>query len=997
MRVRSGWWTQRFARLSQGIPTSPTLEAPAWRELGTAPTERADLDGSTVDHTPPDGAAAPHEAARLARASGPPLRRVEQFVLLERIGAGGMGEVYAAFDDKLERKVAIKLVATHGGDDRARQRLLREAQALARLSHPNVVTVYEVGTLPDGGLFIAMELVKGKTLWAWQRERPRTWRELVAMYSEAGHGLAAAHSSGIVHRDFKPDNVLVGDDGRVRVVDFGLALAGEAPPDQAPGTIPDATPRPRSALTIAGRVAGTPGYMAPEQLAGAAIDARADQFSFCVALYEALHGERPEAGGEGGVVGATRAARRGEAEPSYPRWLGDAVTRGLAHDPAERFATMAALLVELTRHRERTRRRLVAAGLVGALATGVVAAAALRGAGDPPCPLATGELTGVWDAATRQRSEVAVLGTGAPFAAVAWASTATAFDRYAQRWLGAQQAACEATHVRHVQSPALLDLRIECLAGRRRSLAAAADVLQGQPAQAVAHAGELLASLGDIERCADSGALLEPGAAAPASPAAQQRAAAIRQQLAGASARLAAWDAAGAEPVVAAAARLETGLGDDGVRAELRYIQARVKLARGEVREAIAVFDQALSLAVASHHDELPADIWVTLALDVGTVEQRPADIEQWLALGEAWLRRLGHPSDSRRVGVEHARGTLALIGGKPRDAVIALSRATTTAETLWGKDDPRLIPLLRDRALAQARAGQPRPAADDDERALAIGLAAWGPDYPDIASTRSALGLLYIEQLGDVARGEREVTLALRLFSAQLGADSNEVAACEQALSVAGQYRGDYAAALTHAERAEQIYARRSGVDHARHGESLMGVGVLRFMRKDFAGSLAAYEAAYPILAAALGASHTTVGVLHSNTGETLLALGRPDAALAEFQHAIDILTDRLGPDHPDLALPLKGAGLVRLRRGQPLDAVAPLERALALSTRAAGDPQELAEIRWALARALRALGRDPARSRELATAALAAYRGLGSESADRVTDITRWLAGAR
>ena len=673
------------------------------------------------------------------------------------------------------------------------------------------------------------------------------------------------------------------------------------------------------------------------------------------------------------------------------------MTRGLARDRGERFATMAALLAELARHRDRTRRLVVAAALVGALATGGVAAAALRGSGEPPCPLATGELTGVWDAASRQRSEVAVpRHRRAVRGERMGVDAATAFDHYAQRWLGAQQAACEATHVRHVQSPALLDRRIECLAGRRRSLAAAADVLQGQPAQAVGHAGELVASLGDIERCADTSTMRDPDAPAPASPAAQQRAAAIRQQLAGASARLAAGDLAGAEPVVAAAGQLAHGLDDDTVRAELLYVQARVKLARGDVGDAVEDFDQAIAVAVASRNDELPPDVWVTEALDVGTSDQRPADIQRSLALGEAWIRRLGHASDSRRVGVEHARGKLQLVAGKPRDAIPPLSQALTTAVALWGKDDPRLIPILRDRALAQAGVGQPRPALDDYERALAIGLHAWGPDYPDIAATRSALGLLYIQQL-EVARGEREVTLALRLFSAQLGADSNEVANCEQALSLAGQFRGDYAAALAHAERAEQIYARRSGPDHMRHGEALNGVGVLRFMRKDFAGSLAAYEAAAPILSAALGKSHHTVGVLHSNTGETLLALGRPEAAQREFQQAVDILTDSQDADHADLALPLKGIGLAHLQRGQPLDAVAPLEQALALSIRAAGDPQETAEIRWVLARTLRALGREPARARELATAALATYRGLGSESADRVQEITRWLAGAR
>ncbi|HEX2687479.1 MAG TPA: serine/threonine-protein kinase, partial [Kofleriaceae bacterium] len=393
-------------------PTSPTIEAYALRKPGAVrEAQRSALDPApAVDPTAPGDADGPDRAAGPRRS---PPRRVAQFVLLDRLGAGGMGEVFAAFDEKLERKVAIKLVASHRGDDRAQERLLREAQALARLSHPNVVTVYEVDTLPEGGLFIAMEMVKGQTLLSWQRGT-RAWRDLVAMYAAAGEGLAAAHRAGIVHRDFKPENVLVGDDGRVRVVDFGLAFAAGPEPGSPAAAVaaaarvaadrteairdPDdpglAAPPPAPALTAAGTVVGTPGYMAPEQFAGATPDARTDQHSFCVALYEALHGERPYA--DLAFLSDERPALR-RTEPdlaTYPRWLWDVMMRGLALDPAQRFASMEVLLAELTRSRERTRRRLA----TGAAMLGVVAAlglwsAALFRRDDPPCPPATGELT----------------------------------------------------------------------------------------------------------------------------------------------------------------------------------------------------------------------------------------------------------------------------------------------------------------------------------------------------------------------------------------------------------------------------------------------------------------------------------------------------------------------------------------------------------------------------------------------------------------------------
>jgi tetratricopeptide (TPR) repeat protein len=974
-------------------PTQPTVVG---HQRLDAPL-KVNPGGSTVSWHPDD---TPSDAD--GAAPGPLLRRVAQFVLLERLGAGGMGVVFAAFDEKLERKVAIKLVATGGGSERAQQRLLREAQAQGRLSHPNVVTVYEVGTLPEGELFIAMELVKGDTLRAWQEAGPRAWPEIVAHYVAAGAGLAAAHRAGIVHRDFKPDNVLIGDDGRVRVADFGLAFASEvtpAPDLEQPRT---SSRDSRPALTVAGAVVGTPGYMAPEQFAGATVDARTDQFSFCVALYEALHGERPNAD-HAFASGARPPLRRSEPDPAYPRWLWDVVVRGLAHDPDARFPSMDALLVELTRSRARTRRRaLVGGALLGVLVTAGVASAALLGGRAPePCPRPVGELAGVWDPLTKPRIHAALLATGAPFAAAVWTSTEAAFDRYATRWVDAQQAACAATHVRHVQSPELLDRRVECLAGRRRSLAAAAEVLQTRPAQAVAHAGEVLASLGDIDLCADTGVLLQLGptasSATPTGALAQAKATEVRSQLAKATALLATRDVAAAEPRLREAQILETVLHDDAVRAELRYVESRVKLLRGAVAESIRLANESVELAVATHNDELPADVWLNLVVSASSLEQRPTEIEMWLRQGDAWLRRLGHENDARRIIGEHARAKLALTAGHANESLATLSQAIVDAERLWGDRDPRLAALLRDRAIVHARLGHAKPAVADGERSLELGIAAWGPEYPDIASTRRVLGLMYLEQLGQIDRGEQEISIALQLYRNQLGSDSLEVANCEQALSQVGQYRGDYRQALEHAERAERIYAKRLGADHPRHGEALMGLGVLRFMRRDFAGSLAAYKAAFPSMQTALGPNHTSVALLLSNTGETELALGHADAAQPNFEKALAIFTRELGPEHADLALPLKGLGLAQLDRGRPRDAIPYLEKALALRTQsaAANDPQEVAEIRWGLARALRATRQASARVATLARDALDGYRALGADWATRVQEIERWTSG--
>jgi serine/threonine protein kinase len=302
---------------------------------------------------------------------------VGRYIVVERLGAGGMGVVYAADDPVLARRVALKLIhAAHRSDTggRWRERLLQEARAIARLSHPNVIAVYDVGWFGEQ-IHVAMELVEGASLRAWLGGRPRGWREVLPIFAAAAHGLNAAHAAGLVHRDFKPDNVLVGHDGRVRVMDFGLArwLADEGSPTPPAGAAgPDSTtaaaaidagrPATDRRLTISGALVGTPGYIAPEVMCGRPADSRSDQFSFCVALHEALTGHRPVWFSSSGSLAKVEPAWPG---PRIPRWLRAAVRQGLHGDPLRRHPSMAALAIMLETG---PRRRRVAAALLGALA-----------------------------------------------------------------------------------------------------------------------------------------------------------------------------------------------------------------------------------------------------------------------------------------------------------------------------------------------------------------------------------------------------------------------------------------------------------------------------------------------------------------------------------------------------------------------------------------------------------------------------------------------------
>jgi eukaryotic-like serine/threonine-protein kinase len=287
---------------------------------------------------------------------------IGRYHVRHELGRGGMGIVYSAFDPHLHRDVALKLLrADVFGDKRSawEGRLLREARAMAQLADPHVVVVHDVGTF-EGHVFVAMELVKGRTLREWQAERERSTEEILDAFLQAGRGLRAAHRAGLVHRDFKPANVLVGDDGRVRVTDFGLVR-----PERSDEPRPSAAPH-MTALTRTGGVVGTPAYMSPEQFRREDADARSDQFSFSVALYEALYGERPFRAkntkelAEAVINGRRRPVPRSANVPTPIR---DALLRGLATDPSARFPSMDAMLEALTQRRTRRAPILVAASI----------------------------------------------------------------------------------------------------------------------------------------------------------------------------------------------------------------------------------------------------------------------------------------------------------------------------------------------------------------------------------------------------------------------------------------------------------------------------------------------------------------------------------------------------------------------------------------------------------------------------------------------------------
>ena len=372
-------------------------------------------------------------------------RTVGRYTLSDRLGSGGMGVVYLAHDPELDREVAIKLLPPlpHHRLHGAKMRLVREARALAQLSHPNVVPIHDVGE-SDGRLYLVMERLHGRDLATWCREVDPTWQQVVEVFRQAGKGLAAAHRRGIVHRDFKPTNVLVDAEGIVRVLDFGLATStgsvgrSASTTQDADDTIDRTTEltRESSSMTGTGWVLGTPAYMAPEQHAGGTATERTDIYAFCVALHECLCGHRPFEGNDGAELAANKAREAivecTEPATGAPRWLVRIVRTGLRASPAQRPASIDALLSGIERRTTaRKQRRSIVLGLGGALGIAAVAVG-WREPSDTCMQEGRETLDEVWNPRTRAR--IVERFAAHPFGVDTASRATTDLDAYVESW-----------------------------------------------------------------------------------------------------------------------------------------------------------------------------------------------------------------------------------------------------------------------------------------------------------------------------------------------------------------------------------------------------------------------------------------------------------------------------------------------------------------------------------------------------------------------------------
>ncbi len=663
-----------------------------------------------------------------------------RYVITERLGRGGAGAVFRAHDPELARDVAIKVVRARSDSDRARERLLGEAQAIAKLSHPNVVAVHDVGELPKQagghpGVYMVMELLDGATLRQWLRAAPRSLAEILDVLLAAGRGLDAAHRAGLVHRDFKPDNLLIGDDGtahglRVHVLDFGLALAATGSPS---------TEDPVAESSTSIEIAGTPGYMAPEQHLGEPNDARTDLFAFCVTAWEAVHGAAPYRGRT--LADLERAKRAGPpAAPNRraPYWLQRVLARGLAPDPGDRHASMSALLDAIARRRH-LRRNIAIGTLAAGLAGGAFALAVSRGADAHEC-IEQGEqrLATTWSDDVRAEASARFEAAGLPYAADAWTRAAAVIDERVTGWRAARKESCEAAleggAAALEQSAAVLG----CLDDYLDELDARVGLLAVADRDIVLRAARMAERMAAPERCLDAAwvARERGGGDGGSELEAQLLQARLQHELGhyDASATLARATAQAAEDAGdyrrRARALLQVCRGEKGAKkggsAPASCTEAWIAGERaGSSTASISAMLELLGQAGAE--DEAQAELLEQL-IRARMAAQAPEDTEPGLA------------SELALVVAQRHRER-----GRWQDARVEAQRAYELMVEHRSADDPAVVSSLNELALSAEELGELGRARELFEQGLAIMVAARGRNHPDVVSLENNIAGLEI------------------------------------------------------------------------------------------------------------------------------------------------------------------------------------------------------------------------------------------------------------
>ncbi|MEM7158193.1 MAG: tetratricopeptide repeat protein [Myxococcota bacterium] len=910
-----------------------------------------------------------------------PPGRIGRYTLRSRQGSGAAGVVYLAHDTRADRPVALKVLRRRI-DEVSERRIRRESQALARLSHPNVVQVFEVGV--DGEhLFIAMEWVDGLTLNAWLDEAPRSVDEILEVFTQAGRGLAAVHARSVVHRDFKPSNVMVGREGRVQVVDFGLARAADFDDVEAPssGGAPEgpASSTASGSQTKHSNLAGTPAYMAPELYSSKPADPLSDQYAFCVALYEALYDEHPFAGEDWDTLAVQVLAGEVRSPPinadrQVSTRLRSVLLRGLCTENRARWPSMEALLDALGDQREGRRSRWWWLGGAGLAATAVGVGLWGGSSSGPQCTDASHKLEGVWDAQRKQELHALVLGSEAPHASETWARLEPMADAYADAWATAHRQACEATVVEQRQSPAELDRRMTCLESNLDAFSSLVTVLAEPDTDVLDHALDAAAELPAIARCSNP-QWLQSELAPPVDP---EVVALVRQQrerlaLVEARTRMGKMD----EAIALAESTLSAA---DEVGYPPLVVESQVALGRalfeaGDYQRAEPALEDAYFGAAALAYDRQSAIAVQSLGLMVGVRLKRHDD-------GLAWVRQCQGLAERSKGALQRAaclslHGAITLSQGHYDQARGYYGEALSLREEHLPPTDPRVAESLSNLSNAHLRQGDFAEARRAAELALTRLEEQYGAEHPLLLNPLNNVASVLMAQM-EYSRAQAMFDRALRLVMAYRGPDHPLRATLLNNLGTTLRRQQRHAEALEYLRRARAQMERTLGPDHPNLASVSNNMGTVLVEQGQHREALRHYENALRLRRELLGEDHPKVAQVRVNIAGVYHHLRQPEQTLRHVEPAIAVLEGKLGARHLSV-------NLARLRQGQALIALARHDDARSILTTSREALEEKLGLHHGVtAAALQALAENelgaeqPARAVELARQTLEILEGF-------------------
>ncbi len=998
-------------------------------------SEPGEGEQETVTVLEPEPAPRPQPASAPAEAFAKG-DMLDHFVVAGTLGAGAMGVVFDAYDPDLDRRVAIKVVRS-GRDRResTRARMLREAQSMARVSHRNVVTVHEVG-LAEGRVYIAMELVDGSNLRQWMQAEPRSLEQILRVCVDAGQGLCAAHRAGLVHRDFKPDNVLVSHEGRVAVTDFGLVAIHQVEQSEATAPASDVSVGPfHATLTESGSMLGTPAYMAPEQHRHDSVDPRADQFAFCVVLWEALYGQRPFEGKTlaqlaGNVLDGRRdaPALRTVHGDRVPRRVRQALERGLSTQPDARWSAMEPLLHALEPRRVDARPWIATAAVLGGGAVAVWSVWPDVQDAASVCMEQRG-IDDVWSDARRGAIEAGFEQTGRAYAQDAFERVSGRLDRWAAAWNEARADACRSTHVQHDQSDVALDLRMACLQRHLAGVDALVTTL-GEPLDdaTLAKVVGAAAKLPEIDECSDVPRLVA-GRDALLDGDHRDRVDALAADLGAVMVQSNLGRYQAAKDALLPVIERARALGEPGILADALRRGGELDVRLGAAAEAEPMLHEAVQLAVDGQRPEVEAEAWRWLVFVVGTSLVQTERAKGLIVAAEVALRRVDRPRLHARF--HNTVSQVHSSAGELEDAEREITRAVELASGLEG-DPIELAMLLVTAGSVVSDRGRHDEGKRYYEQALHTFEHELGPQHPTVAVVYSNLGLL-IQQSGDLQGARERYQRSYEIWTQAFGEQHPHVAVAHENLGVIAQSLGDLELAREHYERSLEIRRVVHGDSHPSLGSTYSNLGIVAMLGARYEQAAEHLETAGRLWRAAYGEEHPSLadlelnlGVLHTQTRDferahhhleialdlaqrvqgpqtlgTMRALsnlanverqqGRCAAAIPRWEQAQKILEGGAGLDSSDGAYVLGGLGWCALESDRHEDAERLLRRAVEIRAPQQLEPDVLARERYGLAQALWALERTD-EAIEQATQAVALLEG---RTADRDVSQSKEIEG--